>query len=79
MTPLTFHLILHTHWDREWYLPRAGFVARLVPAVGEVLDMLDRAPDVVQCHNLHGGYFDLRALEWRSAKVPSCAPNLPSS
>ena len=45
MTRLTFHLILHTHWDREWYLPRAGFQARLVPAVGDVLDLLDREPE----------------------------------
>lgn len=27
-------------------------------------------PDLVHCHNLHGGYFDLRALEWLSAHVP---------
>ena len=45
MTRLTFHLILHTHWDREWYLPRAAFQARLVPAVGNVLDLLDRELD----------------------------------
>ena len=29
MTGLIFHLIPHTHWDREWYLPRAAFQARL--------------------------------------------------
>ena len=45
MTRLTFHLILHTHWDREWYLPRAAFQARLVPTVGAVIDLLDREPD----------------------------------
>jgi len=27
-------------------------------------------PDIVHCHNLHGGYFDLRALPWLSR----CAP-----
>jgi glycosyltransferase involved in cell wall biosynthesis len=27
-------------------------------------------PDIVHCHNLHGGYFDLRALEWLSARQP---------
>jgi alpha-mannosidase len=37
---LTFHLILHTHWDREWYLPQAGFLPRLVAATGAVLDLL---------------------------------------
>jgi len=38
---LTIHLIPHTHWDREWYLPRAAFVARLVPALDDLLDRLD--------------------------------------
>ncbi len=39
---LTFHIILHTHWDREWYLTHAAFQARLVPALGDVLALLDR-------------------------------------
>jgi len=38
---LTFHLIPHTHWDREWYLPRAAFTARLVPAVDDLLGLLE--------------------------------------
>ena len=42
---LTVHLIPHTHWDREWYLPRAAFVARLVPAIDDLLDRLDADPD----------------------------------
>jgi mannosylglycerate hydrolase len=42
---LTVHLIPHTHWDREWYLPRAAFVARLVPALDDLLDRLDATPD----------------------------------
>jgi len=41
---LTFHLIPHTHWDREWYLPRAAFQARLVPVLDDVLDQLDQDP-----------------------------------
>jgi 2-O-(6-phospho-alpha-D-mannosyl)-D-glycerate hydrolase len=45
VTPLTFHLIPHTHWDREWYLPRAAFQARLVSAVGDLLDLLERDSD----------------------------------
>jgi alpha-mannosidase len=39
-----FHLIAHTHWDREWYLPAAGFLPRLVDAIGELLDVLERDP-----------------------------------
>lgn len=41
----TFHLIPHTHWDREWYLTRAAFQARLVPVMDAVLDQLERDPD----------------------------------
>ena len=39
-----FHLIAHTHWDREWYLPAAGFLSRLVDAIGELLGLLERDP-----------------------------------
>ena len=44
MTRITFHLIPHTHWDREWYLPRAAFQARLVPIVDDLLDQLESEP-----------------------------------
>lgn len=40
MTGLIFHLIPHTHWDREWYLPRAAFQARLVAAIDDLIDRL---------------------------------------
>ncbi|MGH7510746.1 MAG: glycoside hydrolase family 38 C-terminal domain-containing protein [Gemmatimonadales bacterium] len=33
----TFHLIPHTHWDREWYLPESVFLARLVPMLDDLL------------------------------------------
>src|SRR5262249_16039004 len=26
--------------------------------------------DIIHCHNLHGGYFDLRALPWLSRQIP---------
>ena len=38
MQPLTFHLISHTHWDREWYLSRARLLPRLVEAIDSWLD-----------------------------------------
>ena len=40
MAGYTFHLIPHTHWDREWYLPQSIFLARLVPALDDLLDRL---------------------------------------
>ena len=42
---LTFHLIPHTHWDREWYLTRAAFQARLLPVLDEVIAQLERDPE----------------------------------
>ncbi len=43
---LTFHLIPHVHWDREWYLTRHGFLARLVPMLDRVLDLLEAHPSL---------------------------------
>lgn len=40
------------------------------PATRHLLDLPPRRPEVVHCHNLHGQYFDLRALPWLSHQVP---------
>src|SRR5216117_3399013 len=40
MTGLIFHLIPHTHWDREWYLPASAFQARLVAVVDDLIERL---------------------------------------
>lgn len=40
----TFHLIPHTHWDREWYLPESILLARLVPALDDLLVRLHADP-----------------------------------
>lgn len=44
MTGLIFHLIPHTHWDREWYLPRAAFQARLVTVMDDLMERLQSDP-----------------------------------
>ncbi len=46
MTPLTFHLIPHVHWDREWYLSRSAFLARLIPMMDRLLELLESAPSL---------------------------------
>lgn len=46
MTLLTFHLIPHVHWDREWYLSRSAFLARLVPMMDALLELLESAPSL---------------------------------
>jgi alpha-mannosidase len=44
VTGLAFHLIPHTHWDREWYRPRAHFLARLIPMLDSALATLAAEP-----------------------------------
>jgi Glycosyl hydrolases family 38 N-terminal domain/Alpha mannosidase middle domain/Glycosyl hydrolases family 38 C-terminal domain len=41
MAAPVIHLIPHTHWDREWYLPLGGFRARLVGVLDELLAQLE--------------------------------------
>jgi len=38
------------------------------PEAWQILD--HQSPDIIQCHNLHGNYFDLRALPWLSRQAP---------
>lgn len=40
MTAFIFHIIAHTHWDREWFLPRAAFHARLIAMCDELIERL---------------------------------------
>ncbi|HEV2671701.1 MAG TPA: glycoside hydrolase family 38 C-terminal domain-containing protein [Gemmatimonadales bacterium] len=39
-----FHLIPHTHWDREWFLPRATFHARLIALIDDLIERLQADP-----------------------------------
>ncbi|HEX5825880.1 MAG TPA: glycosyl hydrolase-related protein [Candidatus Limnocylindrales bacterium] len=41
---LTFAVVPHTHWDREWYLPFEVFRLRLVRVVEQVLEVLEADP-----------------------------------
>jgi mannosylglycerate hydrolase len=38
---VVFHLIPHTHWDREWYLTRTAFQVRLVPVIENLLTQVE--------------------------------------
>jgi glycosyltransferase involved in cell wall biosynthesis len=39
------------------------------PGTHRILNLTPRRPDIVHAHNLHGEYFDLRALPWLSREV----------
>lgn len=41
----TIHIVAHTHWDREWYLPFQSFRLKLVHLLDLLLDLLDHDPD----------------------------------
>lgn len=57
------------------YLPftladRLGLEYFDFPGSRRILDISPIRPDIVQAHNLHGGYFDLRVLPELSARAP---------
>jgi alpha-mannosidase len=39
------HIISHTHWDREWYLPLEEYRIKLVDLVDRLLDVLEKDPE----------------------------------
>ncbi|HUF28838.1 MAG TPA: glycosyl hydrolase-related protein [Gemmatimonadaceae bacterium] len=41
---LDVHVVSHTHWDREWYLPLGRFRQRLVALIDELLGLGASAP-----------------------------------
>ncbi len=49
----TYHIVSHSHWDREWYKSFEQFRAMLVNMVDDLLDLLDRDPNFV-CFTLDG-------------------------
>lgn len=61
------------HWTgqpRRWLEIRRGYEDFNFPGTWRSLELPPERPDIVHCHNLHGGYFDLRVLPWMSKQVP---------
>jgi Glycosyl hydrolases family 38 N-terminal domain/Alpha mannosidase middle domain len=44
------HLVAHTHWDREWYLPFEAFRDKLVPTLDRLLELLEAEDDLTHFH-----------------------------
>jgi glycosyltransferase involved in cell wall biosynthesis len=54
----------------KWLCQKTGVDDFEFPYARRLLELTKTVPDLVHCHNLHGGYFDLRALPWLSKRVP---------
>ncbi|MGH2541756.1 MAG: glycoside hydrolase family 38 C-terminal domain-containing protein, partial [Ardenticatenaceae bacterium] len=48
--PYIAHLIVHTHWDREWYSPFQTFRMRLVRLLDRVLSLLEEEAGLPYFH-----------------------------
>jgi alpha-mannosidase len=46
----TIHVISHTHWDREWYMPFEKHRRRLVTLFDNLLDLMDQDPEFRHFH-----------------------------
>jgi glycosyltransferase involved in cell wall biosynthesis len=54
----------------RWWDAGRGHEDFRYPATWRLLEVPPQRPQVLHCHNLHGGYFDLRALPWLSGQLP---------
>lgn len=54
----------------KWLCRKTGVDDFEFPYARRLLELTGSVPDLVHCHNLHGGFFDLRALPWLSRRVP---------
>jgi glycosyltransferase involved in cell wall biosynthesis len=63
-------MALQVGQTRRWRRVRAGREDFDFPATWRLLDLPHERPNILHCHNLHGSYFDLRALPLLSNRVP---------
>jgi glycosyltransferase involved in cell wall biosynthesis len=54
----------------RWSERQRGLEDFRFPGTWHLLNLTPERPDIVHCHNLHGDYFDLRALPWLTHEVP---------
>jgi glycosyltransferase involved in cell wall biosynthesis len=54
----------------RWMGKQLGIEDFHFPGTSHLLQLPPQSPDILHCHNLHGGYFDLRELPKLSRRVP---------
>lgn len=52
----------------DWWLGRESFA---YPGSRAIAELPPAPPDIIHCHNLHGGWFDLRALTAFAGRAPA--------
>jgi glycosyltransferase involved in cell wall biosynthesis len=60
----------HVAQPGKWFDRVLGHDDFRFPNTYQLLEQSPARPDVIHCHNLHGGFFDLRALPWLSRQAP---------
>ena len=50
MENITVHIISHSHWDREWYLPFESHRMQLVELFDNLFDLFENDPDFKSFH-----------------------------
>ncbi|MFG1733013.1 alpha-mannosidase [Paenibacillus sp. 843] len=58
MTTKTAHVIAHSHWDREWYLPYEKHRLKLVRLMEDLIETFEKDPEFTSFH-LDGQYIVL--------------------
>ncbi len=56
---------------RRWIDEQFGIEDFSYPGTAGLLELTPSKPDILHCHNLHGGYFDLRELPRLSQRIPT--------
>ena len=41
----TYHIVSHSHWDREWYFPFDRFRAMLVDMIEDLIELMEKDPE----------------------------------
>jgi len=62
------------HWigqPRRWLDKQRGYEDFDYPGTWKLLGLPGQRLEILHCHNLHGKYFDLRALPWLSSQIPT--------
>ena len=50
MENITVHIISHSHWDREWYLPFESHRMQLIKLFDNLFDLFENDPDFKSFH-----------------------------